>query len=195
MEKKWDNFGSSDSSTDSRVDVSRDASFAGYTNADASRYANDLDIPSFLSKRKPTVDEDLEKLKRKVSEYYTEFINGKNKDILTYLLFALYYLEDKDFNIDDLICFLNSKKEEIKANDTYMKLIVKLYNSLEDREIVSKRQLCDLLTDDYKKVVYSGMNIDVDLDMVNEEEVNEILEKDRVEKNIDKVLWYLCEKK
>lgn len=155
---------------------------------------NDLDIPSFLRKRKPTVDEDLEKLKRKVYEYYKEFINEENKDILTYLLFALYYLGDKDFNINDLIRFLNTKKEEIKANDKYMKLIVKLYNSLADREVVSKLQLIDLLNDDYKKVIYTGMKIYIDLNIVNEDDIKEILEKDKVGENIDKVLWYLCEK-
>ena len=74
-----------------------------------------------------------------------------------------------------------------------MKLIVKLYNSLEDREIVSKRQLRDLLNDDYKKILYTGMKIDVDFDMLNEDEVKEILKKDKVEENIDKVLGYLCE--
>ncbi len=193
MKKTWDVFGSTNSSADSSTDVSSDASFARYTSADSTSGANDLDIPGFLRKTKRSVDEDMEKLKRKVYEYYKEFINEENKDILTYLLFALYYLGDKDFNINDLIRFLNSNKKEIKTNDKYMKLIVKLYNSLDDREIVSKRQLSDLLNDDYKKVVLTGMNIDVDLDMMDENEVKEILKKDKVEENIDKVVLYLCE--
>ena len=176
MQKKWDVFGSMMN-----------------TSADTSHSANDLDIPSFLRKRKTSVNEDLEKLKREVYEYYKEFINKENKDILTYILFALYYIRDKDFNINDLIRFLNNKKEEIKANDIYMKLIIKLYNSLEDREIISKRQLCALLNDDYQKILYTGMKLDVDLDMLDEHKIKKILRKDKVKENIDKVVWYLCE--
>ena len=155
--------------------------------------ANDLDIPSFVRRNKSPVNNNVERLKRRVYAYYKKFIKEENKNILTYLLFALYYIGDSDFNINDLIRFLNSNKKEIKANDKYMKLIVKLYNSLDDREIVSKRQLSDLLNDDYKKVVLTGMNIDVDLDMMDENEVKEILKNDKVKENIVKVVWYLCE--
>ena len=194
MEKKWDVFGTSNSGADSSTDVSSDSSFASYTSADSTSGANDLDIPGFLRKNFVTSN-DLESLKNKVHEYYKEFISEDNKNLLTYLLFGLYYARDLNFNIKDFIEFLNSKKEEIKAKNVYMELIVMLYNSLSSNDNVIKKQLFDLLDNDYKKIVLTGMKLNVEIYKVHDDDIKKILEEDKVEENIDKVICFLCEER
>ena len=60
----------------------------------------DIDMPDFLTKARDiradniqmlsTKDE--EKLEEEVDKFYEKFITQKEKSILTYLLFALYYI-------------------------------------------------------------------------------------------------------
>lgn len=154
---------------------------------------NDLDIPCFLRKNSINDDSELNELKNQVLEYYKKFIKEENKDILTYLLFALYYVGKKYFDINDLISFLTKNYEQIKNNDVYMKLIILIYRSLQNNEDKIKEQLLNLLSYDYKKVVYSKMNITVDLDAINKNEIKQILKNDKVRENINKIIWYLYE--
>ena len=74
-----------------------------------------------------------------------------------------------------------------------MKLIILIYRSLQNNEDKIKEQLLNLLSDDYKKVVYSKMNITVDLDAINQNEIKQILKNDKVRENINKIIWYLYE--
>ena len=110
-------------------------------------------------------------------------------------LFGLYYARDLNFNIKDFIEFLNSKKEEIKAKNVYMELIVMLYNSLSSNDNVIKKQLFDLLDNDYKKIVLTGMKLNVEIYKVHDDDIKKILEEDKVEENIDKVICFLCEER
>lgn len=173
MKKMWDTFGST---------------------ADTVEESNDMDIPSFLRKR-PIIPEtkiNLNLLKAKVYEYYKKCIIKENKNLLTYLLFALYYTKNSGFNLFNFIDYLKTKEKEIKSNDIYMKLIIKIYKSISNND-KAKKQLLDLIDDDYRKILYLGMKIKIDIKELSDKEVNEILNKDIICDNIDELLWYLCE--
>ncbi|MCR5185652.1 MAG: VWA domain-containing protein, partial [Clostridia bacterium] len=68
----------------------------------------------------------------KIEEYYNIFKNNKDKSILTYLLYAVYYLEKQSdkFNYTDLLKFLEKNRDKILASELYMKLILLCYYKL-----------------------------------------------------------------
>lgn len=157
--------------------------------------SNDLDIPSFLRKSKVKMGE-YEKDKtliEKVDKYYIEFINKDEKDILTYLLYALYCLKmrNKIFDFNKFLEFLEGKEDVIKSNDIYMDLIYLCYNRILDD--VSRSKMLGLLNDKYRKIVYTNIKFDikVNLKLESEKEINKIIKKDAIKENINDILWYL----
>lgn len=70
----------------------------------SSNSSNDLDIPCFLRKNKVVNSEskpievkktNKEILEEKIDEYYKVFVSQNEKSILTFLLYAIYYLKKK----------------------------------------------------------------------------------------------------
>ena len=163
---------------------------------------SDLDIPCFLRKKKVTTSENYsskikevkeEKLKEKVDEYYKEFISKDKKSILTYLLYGVYYLEnrEKDFYYNDLIEFLNNNKEEILHNELYIKLIYLCYVKLKDNTAIDKRKIFELLNEEYKKIAYTNLKFNIDLKIITKQEIEDIIGKGTIVQNINEVIWYL----
>lgn len=167
--------------------------------------SNDLDIPCFLRKnrcinseskvKKPVERQKTNKeiLQEKINEYYKKFISQDKKSILTYLLYAVYYLENRNNNLNynDLLRFLNNNKEILSSNDLYMKLIYLCYTKLQDNRFIDKRETLELLSEDYRKIAYTNLKINLDLKTITEKEVKEIIDKNNVIENINEVIWYL----
>lgn len=166
---------------------------------------NDLDIPCFLRKNKcinsdSKVNKPVERqktnkeiLQEKVDEYYEKFILQDKKSILTYLLYAVYYLENSNnkLNYNALLRFLNNNKEILLSNDLYMKLIYLCYIKLTDNRFIDKKETLELLNEDYRKIAYTNLKINIDLKTITDNEVKDIISKDKVIENIDDVIWYL----
>ena len=157
-----------------------------------------LDIPCFLRKKttnleisnEETIETIDEKIKEKVIKYYKTFIIQEKKDILTYLLYALYL--NQYFNYKDLYEFLEKYRDKIISNNLYKKIICLLYQkAIEESDNQNINKLLDFIDEDYKKIAYTNLKIKIDLKLLNDEEVKEILNSQKVEKNIDDILWYL----
>lgn len=149
-----------------------------------------LDIPSFVRRSKNIIKDTTEEiLEEKVNEYYKEFIKQETKSILTYILYATCYKNNIKFNHAEFLNFLNKNKDAILANDIYMQLVYKYY------EKTKNSQVLEFLSDDYKKAVYTNMKINVNFKLITRDEAEAILNEDRIKENIDKILWYLSNKK
>ena len=62
------------------------------------------------------------------------------------------------------------------------------------REIVSKRQLKELLSDEYKNVLCSEMKLYIGLDSISKSDIKNILQNNDIEANINRIIWYLYKK-
>ena len=130
-------------------------------------------------------------LKQKIDEYYKEFLGLDKKSILTFLLYAYYYLLKKNsmFNYNDLLNYLKECRDELVQNEEYLKLLNACYGELKnDKE---REDTINLMDEKYKKIALTDMRVPVELRGLSELEAEKIIEKDKVEKNIDKVLGYL----
>ena len=169
--------------------------------ADISSFANDLDIPCFLRKR-PTndnsIDDKVKKtiddlLKEKVQECYEKFIKHDEKEILTYILFALYYSNDK-FNINKFVEYILKHNIETQSNELYMKLICLYYKQNKERDEIQVDELLDVIDNKYKKVIFTDVKIDINLKIISQKEAEKFIKNNRVEEKINDVLWYLYSK-
>ena len=159
--------------------------------------SQDLDIPMFIRKSKTLNKKtDIEILKEKVNEYYKIFITKDEKSILTYLLYAVYYLENrnKNFSYDKLLEFLNKNKDIILSTEIYMKLIYLCYFKLDCYRDKEKDEIVELLNDRYKKAVYTNEKIKIEPKIITQEEVKRIIKNNKIPENIDDVIWYLYNK-
>lgn len=148
-----------------------------------------LDIPSFERENKTIKKTTEEILEKKVNEHYKEFIKQEAKPILTYILYAICCKNDIQFNHAEFLNFLNDNKDAILANDIYMQLVYKYY------EVTRNSQVLEFLDDDYKKAAYTNMKIDVNFKLITIDEAVSILNEDSLKENIDKILWYLSNRK
>lgn len=169
--------------------------------ADISSFANDLDIPCFLRKR-PTndnsIDDKVKKtiddlLKEKVQECYEKFIKHDEKEILTYILFALYYSNDK-FNINKFVEYILKHNIETQSNELYMKLICLYYKQNKERDEIQVDELLDVIDNKYKKVIFTDVKIDINLKTISQKEAEKFIKNNRVEEKINDILWYLYNK-
>lgn len=161
--------------------------------ADISSFANDLDIPCFLRKR-PTNDNSIDDLlKEKVQECYEKFIKHDEKEILTYILFALYYSNDK-FNINKFVEYILKHNIEIQSNELYMKLICLYYKQNKERDEIQVDELLDVIDNKYKKVIFTDVKIDINLKTISQKEAEKFIKNNRVEEKINDILWYLYNK-
>lgn len=202
MNKVWDMFGMNeceDYEEECECDIEKTSFLRAISDSSSS---NDLGKPRFLRKNKSINSEskpievkktDREILEEKVDEYYKAFISQDEKSILTYLLYAVYYLKNKNniFNYNDLLRFLNKNKDNILSEEIYMKLIYLCYCKLESNRIIDKKETLNLLDESYKKIAFTNLKINIDLKTITEKEVKDIIDNDKIIDNIDDVIWYL----
>ena len=130
----------------------------------------------------------------KIKEYFNEFIKQEDKSILTYLLFAIYYLEGNEcqFSYNDFIRFLKKNKEEVLNNDLYQKLLCVCYKDISKNMIIDIKNTLEFLNEDYIKALSTNLDLSIDLEKISNKEFNDIINKDLVKENIDKILVKLC---
>lgn len=166
--------------------------------------SNDLDIPCFVRRKKTGKIENTpvkvkkinrEILEEKVNEYYKEFISQNEKSMLTFLLYAIYYLRKNknNYNYNDLLRFLRNHKQELLESELYLKLLCLCYKQLEENRFLDKRETLDLMDDNFKKIAVTNLKINVELKKISEDEINAIVESGKVIENIDKAIEYLIE--
>ena len=166
--------------------------------------SNDLDIPCFVRRKKTGKIENTpvkvkkinrEILEEKVNEYYKEFISQNEKSMLTFLLYAIYYLRKNknNYNYNDLLRFLRNHKQELLESELYLKLLCLCYKQLEENRFLDKRETLDLMDDNFKKIAVTNLKINVEFKKISEDEINAIVESGNVIENIDKVIEYLIE--
>lgn len=166
--------------------------------------SNDLDIPCFVRRKKTGKIENTpvkvkkinrEILEEKVNEYYKEFISQNEKSMLTFLLYAIYYLRKNknNYNYNDLLRFLRNHKQELLESELYLKLLCLCYKQLEDNRFLDKRETLDLMDDNFKKIAVTNLKINVEFKKISEDEIKAIVESGKVIENIDKAIEYLIE--
>lgn len=166
--------------------------------------SNDFDIPCFVRRKKTGKIENTpvevkkinrEILEEKVNEYYKEFISQNEKSMLTFLLYAIYYLRKNknNYNYNDLLRFLRNHKQELLESELYLKLLCLCYKQLEENRFLDKRETLDLMDDNFKKIAVTNLKINVEFKKISEDEINAIVESGKVIENIDKAIEYLIE--
>ena len=134
----------------------------------------------------------------KAEEYYETFKNQEEKSILTYILYAIYYLKgiinNIKFDMDAFMKFIDENRSQIEANDLYKKLLVKCYYELlESSEKDKADKFLKLLSDSSRKIILTNMKMNVDLEKISRVKFDEIVKAEKVVENIDDVLWYIIE--
>ena len=132
-------------------------------------------------------------LEEKVNEYYQEFSSQKEKSILTFLLYSIYYLRKKknNFNYNDLLRFLRNHKQELLESELYLKLLYVCYKQLEDNRFLDKKETMELMDENFKKIAVTNLKISVEFKELSENEIKTIVENDKVVENIDKAIEHL----
>ena len=164
--------------------------------------SNDLDIPSFIRKKKAVSPKsspmqikksNREILEEKVNEYYKVFIFQDEKSILTFLLYALYFIQKREsiFNYSDLLNFLRKHKEELQKNEKYQKILYLCYNSLYRGRDAEIKETLDLMDEDFKKIAITNLNISIEFEKLSENEIQQIINSGTCVDNIDRVLEHL----
>ena len=179
-----------------------DMDIPSFLRKNTSRSSNDLDIPCFLRKKKTGKAESTpievkktnrEILEEKVNEYYKEFISQNEKSILTFLLYAIYYLRKNknNYNYNDLLRFLKNHRQELLESELYLKLLCICYKQLEDNRFLDKRETLELMDDNFKKIAATNLKISAEFKELSEDEIDTIVESDKVIENIDKAIEHL----
>ena len=139
---------------------------------------------------RPKTDQEI--LEEKVEEYYKAFVQNEEKSILTYLLYAIYYLKNSNniFNFDEFVKFLQKNKKAVLSSELYMKLICLCYT-----ESNKNAKLLEFLDENFKKIINTNMKFDVDLKKIEYENIKEIIDNDKVAQKIDEILWYFDDSK
>lgn len=144
---------------------------------------------SSIEKRK----DNREILEERVDEYYKVFISKNDKSILTFLLNALYYLNNKknNYNYNDLLKYLRNHRQELLENELYLKLLCLCYKQLDNNRFIDKDETIQLMNDNFKKIVITNLKIRVDFKALSEDEIISIIKKDSIIKDIDRLLEHL----
>lgn len=196
MNKVWDMFGMDECEEEECCDMDIPSFLRSRSSSNSS---GDLDIPCFLRKKKvdsrpievKKTNEEI--LAEKIDEYYKVFVSQNEKSILTFLLYAIYYLRKKNnnFNYNDLLRFLKNHKQELLENELYLKLLCLCYKQLEDNRFLDKKETMELMDDNFRKIVATNLKISVDLKILTGTEVEDIINNNKIIDNIDDVIWYL----
>lgn len=199
MNKVWNMFGMNECEEEYC-----DMDIPSFIRKKTSSRSNDLDIPCFVRRKKTGKIENTpvevkkinrEILEEKVNEYYKEFISQNEKSMLTFLLYAIYYLRKNknNYNYNDLLRFLRNHKQELLESELYLKLLCLCYKQLEENRFLDKRETLDLMDDNFKKIAVTNLKINVEFKKISEDEINAIVESGKVIENIDKAIEYLIE--
>lgn len=201
MNKVWNMFGM-DECEEEYEEECCDMDIPSFLRKNTSSRSNDLDIPCFLRKKKTGKAESTpievkktnrEILEEKVNEYYKEFVSQNEKSMLTFLLYTIYYLRKNknNYNYNDLLRFLKNHKQELLESELYLKLLCICYKQLEENRFLDKRETLNLMDDSFKKIAVTNLKISVEFKELSEDEINTIVESDKVIENINKVIEHL----
>ena len=142
-------------------------------------------------------------LKERIIEYYNVFMSQDNKDIITYILFALYFDNNKVFDYKSLVKYLYDKKDQIINNTEIQDLLYLLskhiekfyisfsFNEKENKDIKTLFLKC--LSSSVIKVLYTNARYYVNRNKIKLSDIEDILKNDKVVENIDSILWYFCD--
>ena len=202
MDKMWNIFVMDACEEDYEEEDCCDMDIPSFLRKNSSSSSGDLDIPCFLRKKKVVNSEyksaeikktNEEILAEKVDDYYKVFISQDEKSILTFLLYALYYLRKRNTNLNynDLLRFLGKHKDELLESELYLKLLCLCYKQLESNRFLDKKETLELMDDNFRKIAVTNLKINVDLKTITEEEIQELISNDKVLDNIDDAIWYL----
>lgn len=203
MNKVWDMFGMDEYEEEYEEEECCDMDIPSFLRSrSSSNSSNDLDIPCFLRKNKVVNSEskpievkqtNKEILEEKIDEYYKVFVSQNEKSVLTFLLYAIYYLKKKknNFNYNDLLRFLKNHKQELLENEVYLKLLCLCYKQLEDNRFLDKRETLELMDENFRKIAVTNLKISVEFKELSEDKIKTIVENDKVVENIDKVIEHL----
>lgn len=202
MNKVWSMFSMDECEEDYEEEYECDLAAPSFLRRNSSSSSGDLDIPCFLRKKKVVNSEyksaeikktNEEILAEKVDDYYKVFISQDEKTILTFLLYALYYLRKRNTNLNynDLLRFLGKHKSELLESEVYLKLLCLCYKQLDNNRFLDKKDTLELMDDNFRKIAVTNLKLKVDLKTITEEEIQELISNDKVLDNIDDVIWYL----
>lgn len=203
MNKVWDMLGMDECEEDYEEEFECcDMAAPSFLRKNSSSSSGNLDIPSFLRKKKVVNSEyksaeikktNEEILAEKVDDYYKVFISQDEKSILTFLLYALYYLRKRNTNLNynDLLRFLGKHKDELLERELYLKLLCLCYKQLDNNRFLDKKDTLELMDDNFRKIAVTNLKLKVDLKTITEKEIQELIRYDKVLDNIDDVIWYL----
>lgn len=198
MNKVWDMLGMDECEEEYECDLATPS----FLRKNSSSSSGDLDIPCFLRKKKVVNSEyksaeikktNEEILAEKVDDYYKVFISQDKKSILTFLLYALYYLRKRNTNLNynDLLRFLGKHKDELLESELYLKLLCLCYKQLDSNRFLDKKETLELMDDNFRKIAVTNLKIKVDLKTITEEEIQGLISNDKMLDNIDDAIWYL----
>ena len=199
INKGWDMFGMDEYEEEECYDMDIPSFLRSRRSSNSS---NDLDIPCFLRKKKvvnsgskpiEVKETNEELLEEKINEYYKVFVSKNEKSILTFLLYAVYYLREKknNFNYNDLLRFLRNHKQELLESELYLKLLCLCYKQLEDNRFLDKNETLELMDETFRKIAVTNLKISVEFKKLSEDEIKTIVENGKVVENIDKVIEHL----
>lgn len=203
MNKVWDMLGMDECEEDYEEEYECDLAVApSFLRKNNSSSSGDLDIPCFLRKNKVVNSEyksaeikktNEEILAEKVDDYYKIFISQGEKSILTFLLYALYYLRKRNTNLNynDLLRFLGKHKDELLESELYLKLLCLCYKQLDSNRFLDKKETLELMDDNFRKIAVTNLKIKVDLKTITEEEIQGLISNDKMLDDIDDAIWYL----
>ncbi len=100
-------------------------------------------------------------------------------------------LRKNNYNYNELLRFLKNHKQELLENELYLKLLCLCYKQLEDNRLLDKKETLELMDDNFKKIVITNLKISVEFKELTEDEINTIVESDKVIENIDKAIEHL----
>ena len=200
--KMWNIFGMDACEEDYEEEDCCDMDIPSFLRKNSSSSSGDLDIPCFLRKKKVVnseyKSEEIKKtneeiLAEKVDDYYKVFISQDEKSILTFLLYALYYLRKRNTNLNynELLRFLGNYKDELLESELYLKLLCLCYKQLDSNRFLDKKDTLELMDDNFRKIAVTNLKIKVDLKTITEEEIQNLITNNKVIENIDDVIWYL----
>lgn len=206
MNKVWDMLGMDECEEDYEEDYEEeyecDLAAQSFLRKNSSSSSGDLDIPCFLRKKKVVNSEyksaeikktNEEILAEKVDDYYKVFISQDKKSILTFLLYALYYLRKGNtiLNYNELLRFLGKHRDELLENELYLKLLCLCYKELDNNRFLDKKETLELMDDNFRKITVTNLKISVEFKELSKSEIQEIVDNDKLIENIDKVIQHL----
>ncbi len=202
MNKVWDMLGMDECEEDYEEEYECDLAAQSFLRKNSSSSSGDLDIPCFLRKKKVVNSEyksaeikktNEEILAEKVDDYYKVFISQDKKSILTFLLYALYYLRKGNtiLNYNELLRFLGKHRDELLENELYLKLLCLCYKELDNNRFLDKKETLELMDDNFRKITVTNLKISVEFKELSKSEIQKIVDNDKLIENIDKVIQHL----